>query len=51
MFVLFKYRIVEELIHHDRTCVKHRIIEPEEALKEKYAQTVVKVTRNYFQVA
>ena len=32
---------MEDLIHHDCTCVKHRIIEPEEALQEKYAQTVV----------
>jgi len=36
------YRIVEELIHHDRACVKHRIIRPKEALQEKYDQTVLK---------
>ena len=41
MVVLFTYRIVEELIHHDRTYVKHRIIKPEEALQKKYDQTVL----------
>ena len=36
------YRTVKELIHHDRACVKYRIIRPEEALQEKYDQTILK---------
>ena len=45
MFVSYTYRIVENLIDHDRTCVKHRIIRPEHVLQTKahkmYDQTVV----------
>jgi len=36
--------IVEELIQHDRPCVKHRVLTPHEALKAKYDKTVASVT-------
>ena len=39
MLVSCTYRIVENLIDHDRTCVKHRIIRPE--APKKYGQTDV----------
>jgi len=34
--VMCTHRIVEELIQHDRPCVKHRVLTPHEALKAKY---------------
>jgi len=34
--IMCTHRIVEELIQHDRPCVKHRVLAPQEALRAKY---------------